>query len=125
MARPRGSNCTGVKANNVFRAQAWQTMRIMRRFTRADVLTTTSTERSNLTKYIRALLDFGFLSIEVKRNGAAGSRDVLRMARDNGPLPPLRHNDGSMTDPNTGDCWHLISDSANDSAINDETQPGT
>lgn len=124
MTRPRGSNCTGVKANNVFRAQAWQTMRIMRRFTRADVLTTTQTERSNLTKYIRALLDFGFLSIDSRRSGAAGSRDVLRMARDNGPLPPLLHTDGSMTDPNTGDCWHFINELAEQCDPKHEIQPG-
>jgi len=87
-------------------------MRILRRFTRADILTTAAIERSNLTKYIRALVDCGFVAIEQNRNGMAGSRDVLRIARDNGPQAPVMHRDGSMTDPNTGDCWYVPPDDA-------------
>ena len=109
MARTKGARCTEAKADNLSRKQAWQTMRIMRRFTRADILTTAAIEKSNLDKYIRALVRCNFLVVAQERvSGRPGSRDVLRIARDNGPRPPILHTDGSMTDPNTGDRWGVF-----------------
>lgn len=106
MGRTIGSRCTEAKADNVARRQAWQSMRIMRRFTRGDILTTADIEKSNLGKYVKGLLRCNFLDVAQGRaNGRPGSSDVLRIARDNGPRPPILHNDGSMTDPNTGERW--------------------
>lgn len=106
MARTKGARCTEAKADNLSRKQAWQTMRIMRRFTRADILTTADIAKSNLDKYVRALLRCNFLVVAQERvSGRPGSRDVLRIARDNGPRPPILHIDGSVTDPNTGERW--------------------
>jgi hypothetical protein len=106
MARLLGSRGTVVKADNVARRQAWQSMRIMRRFTRADILISAEINESNLRKFIKGLLRCNFLDLAQERvSGRPGSVDVLRMARDNGPRPPILHIDGSMTDPNTGERW--------------------
>jgi hypothetical protein len=108
MARTHGARSTVVKADNLARRQAWTTMRIMRRFTRADVLTTATITKSNLDKYVKGLLRCGFLVVQQERvSGSPGSRDVLRIARDTGPRPPIMHKDGSMLDPNTGDTWYV------------------
>ena len=118
MGRPQGAWTTVVKVDNVARKQAWQAMRIMRRFTRADILTTSAIAQSNLDKYVRGLIATGFLDVAQNRlSGRPGSRDVLRLRRDNGPRPPLLHNDGSMTDPNTGERWCV-------EAISTETEAG-
>lgn len=106
MGRTIGARCTEAKADNVARRQAWQSMRIMRRFTRAAILISAEINESNLRKYIKGLLRCNFLDIAQERvSGRPGSVDVLRMARDNGPRPPILHIDGSMTDPNTGERW--------------------
>jgi hypothetical protein len=108
MARTLGARSTVVKADNLARRQAWTTMRIMRRFTRADVLVTATITKSNLDKYVKGLLRCGFLVVQQERvSGSPGSRDVLRIARDTGPRPPILHKDGSMLDPNTGDTWYV------------------
>ncbi|ABE45653.1 hypothetical protein [Polaromonas sp. JS666] len=107
MGRTIGARCKAPKADNLARKQAWQAMRIMRRFTRADILTTAAINQSNLDKYLRALINTGFVVVQQERvSGRPGSRDVLRIARDNGPKPPVAHTDGSMLDPNTGQTWH-------------------
>ncbi len=106
MGRSIGARCTVPKVDNVARRQAWQSMRIMRRFTHADILTTAAINKSNLGKYITGLLRCNFIDLAQPRvNGRPGSNDVLRIARDNGPRPPILHKDGSMTDPNTGERW--------------------
>ncbi len=120
MARTKGARSTVVKADNVARKQAWQTMRIMRRFTRGDVLTTAAIAKSNLDKYVRALIATEFLEVAQERlSGRPGSRDVLRMRRDNGPRPPLLHKDGSVTDPNTGERWYVEADPATETEVGD------
>ena len=106
MARPNGSRSKVVKVANLARRQAWTSMRIMRRFTRGDILTTASITKTNLDQYVRGLLQCGFLAMQQERvNGRPGSRDVLRIARDTGPLPPIMHKEGSMLDTNTGITW--------------------
>lgn len=96
-------------------------MRIMRRFTRADILTTAAINQSNLDKYLRALINTGFVVVQQERvSGRPGSRDVLRIARDNGPKPPVAHTDGSMLDPNTGQTWPAAAAAPADAA---EGQP--
>lgn len=109
MPRHPGDRSAVVRPDNVSRRQAWQTMRIMRRFTRADILTTADIAKSNLDKYLRGLIVCGFVEISTDRvSGRPGSRDVLRIARDNGPRPPILHKDGSVTDPNTGERWTVV-----------------
>lgn len=123
MGRSLGARCTAVKADNVARRQAWQSMRIMRRFTRADILTTAAIDSSNLNKYVQALIRFGFLEVCYPRKcGVAGSSDVLKITRDTGPRPPIMHSDQSMTDPNTGDRWYTPN--VEDSPLNSD-QPQT
>lgn len=123
MARTLGARSMVVKSDNLARRQAWTTMRIMRRFTRADVLTTATITKSNLDKYVKGLLRCGFLVVQQERiSGSPGSRDVLRIARDTGPRPPILHKDGSMLDPNTGDTWYVPTEDEEQAAAADATE---
>jgi hypothetical protein len=85
--------------------QAWQSMRVMRRFTQAELLTVAPAVTPSLLKrYVRSLTDAGFLRIvQARVNGRPGSSNVYMLVRDTGPVPPLRHTDGKgMHDGNTG-----------------------
>lgn len=102
MARTKGSRNRVGPAGA--RTQAWQAMRVMRRFTTADILTTSEIEKSNLDVYLRGLYRTGYLVLVHDRvNGRPGSRNVWQLVRDTGPSAPFyRRSDGSMLDANTG-----------------------
>lgn len=105
MARVKGAYCTTTKAPGLQRA--WQAMRVLRRFTTADVIMTAEVGESACRKYLRGLALTGFVALERERvSGRAGSRDVWRLVRDTGPKAPIRRWDGTgVYDPNTGDAW--------------------
>lgn len=113
MARIKGAYCTTTKAPGLQRA--WQAMRVLRRFTTADVIMTAEVGESACRKYLRGLALTGFLVLERGRvSGRAGSRDVWRLVRDTGPVAPIRRWDGTgVFDPNTGDAW-VFEDGPND-----------
>lgn len=83
--------------------QVWQSMRVLRRFTTADLLTTAACGQSQVHKYCRALARTGYLRLHLARvSGRPGSRDVWLLVRDSGPEAPIRRQDGSgVYDPNT------------------------
>ena len=87
----------------------WQAMRIQRRFTTRDLLTTADCGESQVHKYCRALAQAGFLRLHQARvSGRPGSRDVWLLVRDSGPTAPIRRHDGSgVFDPNTGVAWGM------------------
>lgn len=113
MARVKGAYCTVTQAPGLRRA--WQAMRVLRRFTTADIIMTAEVGESACRKYIRALARAGFLAHERERvSGRAGSRELWRLARDTGPKPPIRRWDGNgVFDQNTGVEW-AFGDSAGD-----------
>lgn len=101
MARTHGSRNRVGPAGA--RTQAWQAMRVMRRFTSADILTTAEIGYSNLRDYLRALRGAGFVAIVQPRvSGRPGSRDLYQLLRDSGPQAPFHSRDDSMLDANTG-----------------------
>jgi hypothetical protein len=94
MARTRGSYSTVSQAPGL--QTIWQAMRVMRRFTTADLLMTTDMGESAVLKYCRGLAQAGYLRLAQPRvSGRAGSRDVWQLVRDTGPLAPIRRWDGS------------------------------
>lgn len=108
MARTKGSYRRDVVKQPEGRLQAWQSMRIMRRFTRDDLLTTADVGKSNLEKYLKALIHVDIVRVAVPRvSGRPGSRDVLQLIVNTGPKPPVPWKNGQVYDPNT-DMVHYV-----------------
>jgi hypothetical protein len=78
----------------------WQSMRVMRCFTVAEVMATAEVGASAATKYVRYLLRAGYLRCVVaKRNGRTGGHAQYRLVKDTGPLAP-RVGKQAIRDPN-------------------------
>lgn len=89
--------------------QAWQSMRVMRRFTAADILVTASIGKKSLQAFIKGLADAGYLRLAKPRaNGRAGSYHLWQLVRDTGPFPPVLHLDGGATDRNTSTRYESV-----------------
>lgn len=107
MARTEQAYSTSSQAPALQRV--WQSMRVMRRFTTADLQTTAEAGETAVLKFTRALHQAGFLRLDKPIvSGRPGSRNVWLLVRDSGPLPPIRREDGSgVYDPNTGIAWGM------------------
>lgn len=77
------------------RARAWQSMRILRRFTVADLCRTSAvdaleTDYDNLKKWVRMLCIHGVVIKEGRpRFRTAGDYQIYRLRHDSGPTHPL------------------------------------
>jgi hypothetical protein len=102
MARTVGAYNMVIRKGNDGRVQAWQSMRIMRRFTRDDILTTTpQIKRSNLVKFTKGLIDVGIVRVRNERlSGSPGSKEQLELVVDKGPKPPVLWKNGQVYEPN-------------------------
>lgn len=105
MARTVGAYSTASVAPRL--QQVWQSMRIQRRFTTADLLTTADAGKSQVHKYCCALAKAGYLRLQVPRvSGRPGSRDLWVLVRDSGPTAPIARKDRTgVYDPNTRVVW--------------------
>lgn len=101
MPRTPGSHSTRRPVADV-RQRAWNSIRVLKRFTVADLAATADAGGRNLRAYLQALARAGLIAVAVpKRNGHAGGHVVWRLARDLGPSHPLPRRDGSgVHDPN-------------------------
>jgi len=101
MARTNGA--TSTRSSAVATQQAWQAMRVMKRFTTADLLTVASIGESMVHKYVHALATSGHLRcVQPRVSGRPGSRDVWQLVRDTGPKAPIKRWKGGVYDANTG-----------------------
>ena len=87
------------------RARLWASMRTLRQFTVADLMTTAEASRSNAQHYVRGLCagDPPYVRVVRERScGKAGSYHLYQLVRDTGPYAPRirRHHGGGITDPN-------------------------
>ncbi|MDG4595520.1 MAG: hypothetical protein P9F75_07470 [Candidatus Contendobacter sp.] len=116
MPRTPGSHSTRRPTADV-RQRAWNSIRVLKRFTAVDLAATAAIGPFNLRKYLKALARAGVIVVAVpKRNGHAGGHVVWRLARDLGPLHPLPRRDGSgVYDPNR-DRLHPYAEAADDRA---------
>lgn len=83
------------------RARMWQSMRMLRTFTVADLQATAEVSRASATHYVRALLDAGYLQPAVRN--ARICRNKFRsywLTKNTGPHAPRVSRDGSVFDPN-------------------------
>jgi hypothetical protein len=84
-------------------------MRIMRRFTLPDLEATAEITRSNVDKFVRALLMSGHIRIaRPKIEGVKGGHTVYQLVRNTGPYPPRVRKDGSVYDQNTGEVTVVL-----------------
>lgn len=101
MARTPGAFCKA-RQHGEARAKAWQAMRVMRRFTVTDLVTTSGIGEDNCSKYVRRLARAKFLRLSKARAcGVPGSCHVWLLVRDSGPRAPILRTDGTVYDPNT------------------------
>lgn len=109
MARTAGAHSkTRVRVAGEARQQAWQTMRVMRRFSVADLCTTAAIGESNAQKFVTSLARTGYIVVSRDRvNGRPGSRPIYQLVRDTGPRCPIRWTDGRVHDMNTGTTYEV------------------
>jgi hypothetical protein len=84
------------------RQRLWNSIRVLKRFTAAQIEATAEVSPANLQKYLLALDRSGYLvKVRPKQNGCPGGHALWRLARDSGPRAPIVRNDGSgVYDPN-------------------------
>lgn len=88
--------------------QAWQAMRILRRFTLPHLLTTCpKLAHRSARAYLARLRRCGYVVRVARRiSGQPGGADTYSLVRNSGPMAPiLRKASVSMFDPNTGLAW--------------------
>jgi hypothetical protein len=94
------------------RGECWQSMRIMRRFTRSDLLTTATISTKNMQKFVKALVAVGIVRVAAARpNSKAGSVELLQLAQDLGPKAPVVWTNGEVFDPNHNEVHYVPKDS--------------
>ncbi len=82
------------------RHRIWQSMRILRRFTLADLIASAESTRTNTQKYVQQLRAKGYVRvIQARRSGFPGEDAVYQLVRNTGPLPPRIGKQG-LHDPN-------------------------
>jgi hypothetical protein len=71
------------------RSKIWQSMRIMRRFTAADLCRTSGARRNNVRKFIKRLEVHGYVAQQGEyAGGRPGAFRGLRLVKDIGPRYP-------------------------------------
>lgn len=102
MGRPRGRHARSVSVNARYRA--WQSMRILRRFTLPDLVATAEINNNNAQKYVDALSKGGYLRlVKPRASGVKGGHAVWQLVKNTGPNPPRIWSNGRIWDPNTGE----------------------
>lgn len=84
------------------RQRVWNSIRVLKRFTAAQLEATATIRRANLQKYLLALDRAGYLTlVRPKQNGKSLGHAIWRLARDTGPRAPIVRTDSSgVYDPN-------------------------
>jgi hypothetical protein len=100
MARTIGSVNRQVNVKSA-RYRIWRAMRIMRRFTMADLCATAEAGRWNVQQYVLGLIraQYVVLVMAQRRRGIGGGT-IYTLARDTGPNPPRLRKDETIFDPN-------------------------
>lgn len=77
------------------RQRAWNSMRVLRVFTTAQIAATAEISAVNLRKFLPALVRSGYIRVEKpKQNGKAQGHAIWRLARNTGPRAPIVRSDG-------------------------------
>ncbi|MEJ1358304.1 MAG: hypothetical protein RPU42_14450 [Candidatus Sedimenticola sp. (ex Thyasira tokunagai)] len=101
MARLKGSRGRVWNRQPIARDRAWQSMRILPHFSVPELMATAEIGNENARKYIKGLLQSGYLVIaRKKQNGRKGGHEAYRLIRNTGPRAPRLQTDGNTYDPN-------------------------
>lgn len=83
------------------RDRVWQSMRVMRTFTRPDLMATAEASEDNVSKYVRGLVRAGIVTIVKPRDsGRKGGHEIYRLIKDLGPTAPRLRSNGTTYDVN-------------------------
>ncbi|MCW5666494.1 MAG: hypothetical protein KIT35_21900 [Piscinibacter sp.] len=120
MSRTEGARSRATCAPGL--QQAWTSMRVLRRFTTAELEATGSLKRRALQEFCRVLHGARYLRLVQPRvSGRPGSYDVWQLVRDSGPVAPVRRKDGeTVYDRNTGAVWNLKGERIAEAAVKAE-----
>jgi hypothetical protein len=105
---PGTKGCVKRRQTQPAQQQAWQAMRILRRFTMPQLLTTCPALAHRTARhYLARLRRCGYVAkVAGRATGQVGSFDVYGLRRNTGPLAPIARKDSvTMYDPNTQDVW--------------------
>jgi DNA-binding IscR family transcriptional regulator len=101
MARTEGAHTRVFRRLPRARDRAWQSIRILRQFTLADLVATAEIGRDNARKFVLGLRRAGYVrEVREKRNGHRGGYAIYRLTRDTGPHAPRMQSDGRTYDTN-------------------------
>jgi len=77
-------------------------MRILRRFSAPEIISTAESTHTNVMKYLRGLRKAGIVRVaREKINGAKGGHAIYQLVRDLGPIAPRLQSDRNVFDPNS------------------------
>lgn len=86
------------------RGKIWNSMRILRTFTRPDLVATAEASPDNVKKYVSGLREAGYLALAGQhQSGQAGSYQQFRLVRNTGPVAP-RLSAAGLYDANLADA---------------------
>jgi hypothetical protein len=91
---------TSTRLAGAARRKAWQSMRILRAFTTAQLQATAEIGERNARHFCQALRDAGYLLVTAPATGRPGSFSRYRLVRDSGPRCPSVRRDGTVYDVN-------------------------
>ncbi len=101
MARCHGSH--SVKVSHNARYKIWQSMRVQKTFTVAELMATSGAKLDNTKLYVKALRRTEFLRVvRPRQSGRKGGDAVYRLIRNTGPKPPRVRENKTVYDANTG-----------------------
>lgn len=78
----------------------WQSMRVLRRFTAADLQATAEVSRASATRYLKALHDAHYITPLSGQHHGRAQFTQYRLVRNSGPLAPRVSRDGKAHDMN-------------------------
>lgn len=101
MARTHGATTRQGEPNTI-REKLWRVMQINPKFTTYTLEAHTQADYVNVRKYLQSLVRAGYVRIIAeRRSGQRGGHAVYKLARNTGPLPPIRRRGGDgMFDQN-------------------------
>lgn len=101
MPRRKGDTTRVFKRLPRARDRAWQSMRILRRFTLPDLCSTAEIGVDNVKRYVRGLTHANYLRcVRERQSGRKGGCSAWILIRNSGPQAPRLRSDGNTYDPN-------------------------
>lgn len=90
---------------NSSRRKAWIAMRILRLFSLSDLQISVEISEENVKKYVRYLLEAGYLRVTRKRLNGSTDCNTYQLIRNSGPLAPVPRRDKTVFDPNSKEIF--------------------